>query len=131
MSRHNILIVGLGVSVLVFVAAGFSKLIAVERQRIDTEKRIHFEQRASEIRADVESRRASLKRRWASDRQQVIHESIELALLYNDPAKRDALYSQVGQWLRNVDGNYQDEEADLDAEEDIRITEVRKQIWDR
>jgi len=126
MSRRNMLITGLCLSLALLIAIGLFVLIAIEIESIGTQRRIHFEQRSSEIRANMEKRMGLLKKNWQRDRQQVLDEGLKLVGPSDSP--KDCA-NQIAQWLKNVDGNYQLAEADLIIEEASRIAELRKQIW--
>jgi hypothetical protein len=126
MSRHNMLITGLSLSLTLSIAIGLFVLIAIERENIECQRRIQFERRSSEIRANIEHRRLLLKKNWQSNREQVLDEGLKLVGPSDNPKDHA---NQIGQWLKNVDGNYQLAEADLIIEEATRIAELKNQIW--
>ena len=126
MSRRYILIGGLSLSLLTVIAIGLFRLIAVETERIETQRKIHFEHRVSEIRADTEKRIRMLRENWQRDRQQALDEGLKLAGSFGN-AKDCA--NQIAQWIKNVDRNYQVAEANLTTEETQKIAELRNQIW--
>ena len=126
MSRYNKLITGLSLSFALLIVIGLFWLIVVEREKTESQRRIQFEQRSSEIRANIEYRRTLLERNWKSDQQQVLDEGLKLVGLTNNP--KDCA-NQIAQWIKNVDGHYQSAEADLIIEETYKIAELRKQIW--
>jgi len=129
MSRSNLLIAGLTLSLGLVIVIGLFALIAIEREKIETQRRIQFEERASEIRTDIERRRELLKKKWEADRQQVIDEGIKLTSALYSGHDQERAYNQVGQWFKNLDAHYQSAEADLVIEETRKIAELRKQIW--
>lgn len=116
----------MSLSLALLIAIGLFGLIVVERENIECQRRIQFEQRSSEIRANIEHRRTLLKKNWKSDREQVLDEGLKLVGPSDNP--KDCA-NQIAQWIKNVDGHYQSSEADLDIEETFKIAELRKQIW--
>jgi len=134
MPRRNMPIVGLSlglvlVLLLVVVTMSLFKLTAIEKEKVETQRRIQFERRASEIKADIEHRRKLLKNKWENDRQQAVGEGTKLVRLFDSRKDQERASSQVGQWLENVDAHYQSAEIDLGIEEAYRIAELREQIW--
>jgi len=134
MPRRNAIVIVIAVlGFVLFVGIGFLKLIAVEKERleiqkegIETQRRLHFERRVSEIKSDIEHRQAMLEKKWLNDRRQTVTEGVhKLAPLVGS----EKAVNQIGQWLEDLDANYESADAALFIEEGARIAEARRQIW--
>jgi len=129
MSRRNLLIVVLVSGLALLNAIGLFMLAGTQKEATETQRRIQFEQRASEIRTDIKHRTRLLKEKWQADRQRVLSEGLKLVKTSQSPNVREGVHDQIAQWLKNVDANYQAEEVELIIEEIRKITQLRKQIW--
>jgi len=129
MLRSNLLIAGMILSLGLATVIGLFTLIAIEKEKIETQRRIQFEERASEIKTDIERRRALLKKKWEADRQQLFDEGIKLINAFYRSQDQEQASNQIAKWFKNLDANYQLAEADLIIEETNKIAQLRKQIW--
>ncbi len=126
MSRRTICVAGVSLGLVLLIAVCLCTFVMVEMKKIETQRKMYFEQRASGIWSNTESRMRLLKKNWENDRKQVLDEGMKLIGLFDNPKDHA---DQIGQWLQNVDGNYRSEETDLLIEETHKIAQLREQVW--
>jgi hypothetical protein len=114
----------IGAGSLRFIALEKEKL-GVQREGIETQRRLHFEQRVDEIKSDIKRRRALLEEKWQKDREQVMTEATRKLASLIGPERA---VNQTGKWLETLDANYESADIDLLSEEEIRIADAQGQI---